>query len=77
MTDNWRDRAACKDEDPEDWFPAKNDRADMVKKICRDSCPVTSECLDYALQHRIFDDESGIWGGLSPRQRIKIKRKAA
>jgi WhiB family redox-sensing transcriptional regulator len=35
---------------------------------------VRAECLEYALGH---DERFGIWGGLSERERRKLKRRAA
>jgi hypothetical protein len=37
-----------------------------ARRICR-SCPVRSECLDYALTYPVTDLH-GVWGGLTPRQ---------
>ena len=37
------------------------------------SCEVREECLEYALAH---DERFGIWGGLSERERRKLKRRA-
>lgn len=36
-----------------------------ARKVCK-RCPVTSDCLEYALAEQIT---YGMWGGLSPRQR--------
>jgi WhiB family redox-sensing transcriptional regulator len=38
------------------------------------SCEVRSECLEYALAH---DERFGIWGGLSERERRRLKRRSA
>ena len=39
-------------------------------RVC-EGCPVTNECLEYALLHRI---EQGVWGGASERERRRILR---
>ena len=43
-----------------------------AKKVCL-TCEVRSECLEYALAH---DERFGIWGGLSERERRKVKKQA-
>lgn len=68
---NWRDRALCAHTDPEAFFPEKGGSTREAKKICA-TCPVRDECLDYALKH---DEKFGIWGGLSERERRRLKRR--
>jgi len=69
---SWQDRALCAQTDPEAFFPEKGGSTREAKKVCT-SCDVRSECLDYALAH---DERFGIWGGLSERERRKLKRRA-
>jgi WhiB family redox-sensing transcriptional regulator len=69
---SWQDRALCAQTDPEAFFPEKGGSTREAKKICS-SCPVRSECLSYALAH---DERFGIWGGLSERERRRLKRMA-
>ncbi len=68
----WQERALCAQTDPEAFFPEKGGSTREAKKVCA-SCDVRSECLDYALEH---DERFGIWGGLSERERRKLKRRA-
>lgn len=68
----WQDRALCAQTDPEAFFPEKGGSTREAKRVCR-SCEVRSECLEYALQH---DERFGIWGGLSERERRRLKRQA-
>jgi len=68
----WQERALCAQTDPEAFFPEKGGSTREAKKVCA-SCEVRSECLDYALAH---DERFGIWGGLSERERRKLKRRA-
>jgi WhiB family redox-sensing transcriptional regulator len=68
----WQERALCAQTDPEAFFPEKGGSTREAKKVCG-SCEVRSECLDYALAH---DERFGIWGGLSERERRKLKRRA-
>lgn len=69
-TDQWQDRALCAQTDPEAFFPEKGGSTREAKKICL-GCEVRAECLDYALAH---DERFGIWGGLSERERRRLKR---
>jgi WhiB family transcriptional regulator, redox-sensing transcriptional regulator len=69
-TDQWQDRALCAQTDPEAFFPEKGGSTREAKKICL-GCEVRTECLEYALAH---DERFGIWGGLSERERRRLKR---
>lgn len=68
--EEWQDRALCAQTDPEAFFPEKGGSTREAKKICL-GCEVRSECLEYALAH---DERFGIWGGLSERERRRLKR---
>ena len=68
----WTERALCAQTDPEAFFPEKGGSTREAKKICV-GCEVKSECLEYALEH---DERFGIWGGLSERERRRLKRRA-
>ncbi|WP_306999026.1 WhiB family transcriptional regulator [Amycolatopsis thermophila] len=67
----WQDRALCKETDPEAFFPDKGGSTREAKRICH-SCEVRGECLQYALDN---DERFGIWGGLSERERRKLKKR--
>lgn len=69
---SWQDNALCAQTDPEAFFPEKGGSTREAKKVCR-TCEVRTECLEYALEH---DERFGIWGGLSERERRRIKRGA-
>lgn len=68
----WQTDALCAQTDPEAFFPEKGGSTRDAKKICT-SCEVRAQCLDYALQN---DERFGIWGGLSERERRKLRRRA-
>ena len=68
---SWQERALCAQTDPEAFFPEKGGSTREAKKVCT-GCDVRSECLEYALDH---DERFGIWGGLSERERRKLKRR--
>ena len=67
----WQERALCAQTDPEAFFPEKGGSTREAKKVCT-GCDVRSECLEYALAN---DERFGIWGGLSERERRKLKRR--
>jgi WhiB family redox-sensing transcriptional regulator len=67
---SWQDNALCAQTDPEAFFPEKGGSTREAKKVCL-SCDVKAECLEYALAN---DERFGIWGGLSERERRRIKR---
>ena len=70
--ESWQDRALCAQTDPEAFFPEKGGSTREAKKVCT-GCEVKAECLEYALAN---DERFGIWGGLSERERRRIKRGA-
>ena len=69
---DWHGRALCAQTDPEAFFPEKGGSTRDAKKICT-GCEVRAECLSYALAN---DERFGIWGGLSERERRRLKRLA-
>lgn len=73
--DDWMVSAACRGVGGDWWFcdetpQAASDRA-KAKRICQ-RCDVQAHCLQYALEH---DERYGIWGGLTVRERDKIRRR--
>jgi WhiB family transcriptional regulator, redox-sensing transcriptional regulator len=69
---DWQERALCAQTDPEAFFPEKGGSTREAKRICT-GCEVRAECLEFALAH---DERFGIWGGLSERERRRLKRRA-
>jgi WhiB family transcriptional regulator, redox-sensing transcriptional regulator len=80
MTDtrtDWRHRAACRDEDPELFFPVTDvgpgaRQTAEAKAVCA-RCPVREQCLRYALDNGL---DHGIFGGTSERERRTLTRRA-
>lgn len=82
--EKWRYSAKCRDYDTELWFPPRDkdkykNIASQAKAIClgKDGlpeCPVRVKCLLYAEDN---DEQHGIWGSMSHRERNALKRKAA
>lgn len=69
----WQERALCAQTDPEAFHPEKGGSTRAAKAVCA-VCEVTADCLEYALDN---DERFGIWGGLSERERRKLKRSAS
>jgi WhiB family redox-sensing transcriptional regulator len=69
----WASEAKCLNADPDVFFPEKGGSTREAKRICGE-CPVRAECLEYALEE---DERFGIWGGMSERERRKLKRLAS
>ncbi|MFJ3939142.1 WhiB family transcriptional regulator [Streptomyces parvus] len=74
----WRDRAACRSTphhqvDPELFFPEPDevDRIAAAKALCA-QCPVSSTCLDAALEN---GDRDGIRGGMTEEEREALHSK--
>jgi WhiB family redox-sensing transcriptional regulator len=68
--DDWRDRAACRDADPELFFPITDmgpgaRQTTEAKAVCG-RCPVSAQCLDYALDNAL---DHGVFGGTTERER--------
>jgi WhiB family transcriptional regulator, redox-sensing transcriptional regulator len=75
---SWRDRAICRDTDPDLFFPVGTTGQALVqiaraKEVCNE-CPVRVDCLEYALE---TNQDSGIWGGLAEEERRAIRRQNA
>src|SRR4051812_997609 len=71
----WILAAACRDEDPELFFPIGTTgpslpQIEAAKRVCR-RCPVRAECLESALES---GQDAGVWGGLTELERRELKR---
>lgn len=66
--------AACAGMDTELFFPLQEkgsgETVEMVKKICS-GCEVRQDCLESAIAN---DNDWGVWGGMTPRERRIYKR---
>ena len=69
----WQDQAACLGMDPDLFFPERGASTREAKGICR-ACIVREDCLEYALAN---GEKFGIWGGMSERERRRIRRMRA
>lgn len=83
MTD-WRERAICREEDPELFFPLGEEHTTgrgptepvalqlaEAKAVCR-RCPVVAECLAWALD---AGQDFGVWGAMDSDERRALKRR--
>ncbi|WP_081710038.1 WhiB family transcriptional regulator [Arthrobacter sp. 35W] len=68
----WQTDALCAQTDPEAFFPEKGGSTRDAKKVCG-ACNVRAQCLEYALSN---DERFGIWGGLSERERRRLRKRA-
>ncbi|MBO0847844.1 MAG: WhiB family transcriptional regulator [Pseudonocardia sp.] len=73
---DWRQRASCRNEDPELFFPVGTSGPALLqvaeaKAVCQ-SCPVADECLMFALRNGA---DAGVWGGLSEDERRELARR--
>lgn len=66
----WQKKGACRGTDPDLFFPERGASTRDAKEVCR-GCKVRLECLEWALER---GEKQGIWGGLSERERRKIRR---
>lgn len=67
----WMARGACRNYPPAVFFPSDGVGVERARAICA-TCPVVSECLEHALEHRI---DHGVWGGCSERERRRILKR--
>ncbi len=72
----FRHDGACRDEDPELFFPTGTSgpalrQVARAKAVCL-RCPVLEQCREWALQ---TGQDRGVWGGLSEEDRAEIRRR--
>ncbi|MEI6855500.1 MAG: WhiB family transcriptional regulator [Acidimicrobiaceae bacterium] len=69
----WQSRANCMGVDPDLFFPERGASTREAKEVCR-GCVVKDDCLEYALDN---GEKFGIWGGMSERERRRLRRARA
>lgn len=69
----WQDQANCLGVDPDLFFPERGASTREAKEVCR-GCVVRLDCLEFAL---VNGEKFGIWGGLSERERRRLRRQRA
>ncbi len=70
----WHARAACRGAGPGQWFPERGEDVRPAKAVCA-GCSVRSQCAQDAQEVGRY--AIGIWGGLSDRERRKLRRRRA
>jgi WhiB family redox-sensing transcriptional regulator len=71
----WLDQAACRDQDPERFFPEPGEqvKAAEAKAICA-SCQVRDHCRDLAVKAAGgIDSDHGVFGGTLPEERSPLR----
>ena len=73
--DDWREHAACRDTNPDLFFPVGTtgpaiEQIAQAKAVCA-TCEVQSPCLEYAM---VTNQDSGVWGGTSEEERRKLRK---
>jgi len=66
----WQKNGNCRGMNPDFFFPERGASTKEAKAVCV-GCPVKEQCLEYALRN---SEKFGIWGGLSERERRRIRR---
>ena len=74
--DDWREHAACRDTDPDLFFPVGTtgpalEQIAAAKAVCG-QCPAQVPCLEFAI---VTNQDSGVWGGTSEEERRKLRRQ--
>ena len=67
----WQARANCMGVDPDLFFPERGASTREAKEVCR-GCVAREDCLEFAL---VNSEKFGIWGGLSERERRRLRRR--
>ncbi len=73
VAESWQMFANCLGVDPDLFFPERGASTKEAKQVCQ-GCVVREDCLEYALAN---GEKFGIWGGLSERERRRIRRQRA
>ena len=70
---SWQEFSNCLGVDPDLFFPERGASTREAKEVCR-GCVVREDCLEFALAN---GEKFGIWGGMSERERRRIRRQRA
>lgn len=67
----WRQHARCKSSNPSLFILKRGEDVRPALAVCS-VCPVKDPCLRYAIDN----NEAGVWGGTTGKQRRRMKRVA-
>ncbi|EFL37861.1 transcription factor WhiB family protein [Streptomyces griseoflavus Tu4000] len=68
----WQEEALCAQTGGDFFFPEPGSSVREAKRICG-LCPIRAACLDYAMNN---DMRFGVWGGMSEKERLQLRRTA-
>ena len=68
---SWEDDANCRGANADLFFPERGASTRTAKSICRE-CRVKGDCLEFAIR---TGEKFGIWGGMSERERRRVRRE--
>jgi WhiB family transcriptional regulator, redox-sensing transcriptional regulator len=66
----WQAQALCAQTGADFFFPEPGSSVREAKRICG-MCEMRAACLEYALDN---DERFGVWGGLSEKERLDLRR---
>jgi WhiB family redox-sensing transcriptional regulator len=66
----WQAQALCAQTGADFFFPEPGSSVREAKRICG-MCEMRPACLEYALTN---DERFGVWGGLSEKERLELRR---
>ncbi|MCG7204812.1 MULTISPECIES: WhiB family transcriptional regulator [Streptomyces] len=69
---DWHTQALCAQTGADFFFPEPGSSVREAKRICG-MCEMRPACLEYALDN---DERFGVWGGLSEKERLELRRAA-
>ena len=67
----WQDGANCKGANADLFFPERGASTRAAKAICGE-CAVRADCLEFAIT---TGEKFGIWGGMSERERRRVRKE--
>ncbi|WP_328767288.1 WhiB family transcriptional regulator [Streptomyces sp. NBC_00286] len=67
---SWQEQALCAQTGADFFFPEPGSSVREAKRICA-LCEMRPACLQYALAN---DERFGVWGGLSEKERLSLRR---
>ena len=73
----WTQKALCRGYPTDLWFPEVPQGRDYfahAREVCNE-CSVKKDCLNFALTFSADEDKFGMFGGLSPKERLEIRNR--
>lgn len=74
MSNEWLSDAACRGLPLTTFFLERGMNTRAAKAVCS-KCQVREECLESALKFPGYEDEFGVFGGMSPEERHEERRR--